>query len=270
MADLSEIRKKIDEIDEQILKLFLERMKCSAQVAQIKKESGEAVLNAAREREILEKVRDASGDESEYSVELFSTILELSRRKQNSIIDGDPDEAVIWQLLQNYRQNNCNIILIGMPGSGKTTVGRILSEKTGRQLIETDDIIREDAGMDIPSIFQDEGEEGFREREQKAVQKAAQLRGVIIATGGGVVTRAANYPPLQRSGIIYHIERDTSLLETEGRPLSQDADLGQMYLERRPMYLAFRDRTVDNSGTPEDTAMQIWGDFIETAKKRRS
>ena len=270
MADLSDIRKRIDEIDEQILRLFLERMECSAQVAQIKKESGGAVLNAAREREILERAEDSSGDESEYSRELFRTILDLSRRKQNRIIDGDLDETAIWQTLLRDRQNDSNIILIGMPGSGKTTVGRILSEKTGRELVETDDIIREEAGMDIPAIFLAEGEEGFREREEKAVGKAAQLRGVIIATGGGAVTRAVNYLPLHRSGIIYHLERNTSLLETDGRPLSQSTDLGQMYLERRPMYLAFRDRTADNSGTPEDTAMQIWGDFIETAEKRHS
>lgn len=266
---LSEIRKRIDEIDAQILDLFLQRMECSAEVARIKKESGAAVLNAAREREILDRAAEESGDESEYSRELFRTILELSRKKQVSMIDS-PDETEIWQVLLRDRENDSNIILIGMPGSGKTTVGRILSEKTGRQLIETDDIVRAEAGMDIPDIFMREGEEGFRAREEKAVEEASLRRGVIIATGGGAVTRSANYLPLHRSGIIYHIERDTSLLPTDGRPLSRQTDLGEMYLQRRPMYLAFRDRTADNSGTPEDTAMQIWGDFIETAEKRHS
>ena len=266
---LSEIRKRIDEIDREMLALFLERMECSAKVARIKKENGGAVYNAAREKEILDRVRKDSGPEGEYSAELFRAILDLSKRKQNKMIDGDIEETDIWRTLFHDRQNDSNIILIGMPGAGKTTVGRILAEKTGRQLIETDDIIREDAGMDIPAIFLNEGEDGFRLREERAVEEASAKRGVIIATGGGAVTRNANYLPLHRSGIIYHIERDTSLLPTDGRPLSQGTDLNQIYVQRRPMYLAFRDRTADNSGDPEDTAQQIWEDFVETAEKRR-
>ena len=103
---LSEIRKRIDEIDREMLALFLERMECSAEVARIKKENGGAVYNAAREKEILDRVRKDSGPEGEYSAELFRAILDLSKRKQNRIIDGDIEETDIWRTRFHDRQND--------------------------------------------------------------------------------------------------------------------------------------------------------------------
>lgn len=267
--ELTEIRDKIDIIDSQLLDLILQRLECSDAAADIKKRDNTSVLNAPRERQILEGVAERSADKAEYTVKLFRSLLEISRERMACRMDGDFRESGVGEEISAIREKQTNIILIGMPGCGKTTVAAMLGKMTGRPVIETDCLVEEEAGCTIPEIFASEGEEGFRKREKQAVIKACGLSGAVIATGGGTVTRAENYLPLHRSGIIYHLERDTKLLAIEGRPLSQMTDPDEMYRNRRHMYLAFRDRTADNNGRPEDAAMQVWEDFVETAKRIR-
>ncbi|MBP0986314.1 MAG: chorismate mutase [Oscillospiraceae bacterium] len=267
--ELSEIREKIDRIDSQLLDLFLQRLECSDAAADIKKQGSTSALNAPREKQILDEIAAESGDSSYYAVKLFRALLELSRERMVRRMDGDFRDSGMGAEIAGIRENETNIVLIGMPGCGKTTIANILGKMTGRPVIETDDIVAEDAGCSIPEIFASEGEDGFRERESRAVLKVCSASGAVIATGGGTVTRAENYLPLHRNGILYHLERDTRLLEKEGRPLSQMMDMEEMYRRRRQMYLAFRDRTADNNGRPEDAAAQVWEDFVETAKRIR-
>lgn len=267
--ELAEIRKEIDRIDPELLKLFLKRLDCSSAVAHTKKESGAPVINAQREEEIIRAVREESAGQEYYAEKLFRVLLEISRERQNELIDGDFRDSESWKAVSETRKSSLNIILIGMPGSGKTTVSGILGNMTGRPVIETDDLAAETAGRSVPEIIESDGEDAFRRIESEAVRKAALSSGVIIATGGGTVTRPENYLPLHRSGIIYHLERDTKLLPTDGRPLSRGTDMMEMYRRRRHMYLSFRDRTADNNGTAENCAAQIWEDFLETAEKRR-
>lgn len=267
--ELAEIRREIDRIDPRLLELFLERLDCSSEVAQTKKESGAPVINALRETEIIREIAERAGEKKHYAEKLFRALLELSRERQNELIDGDFRDSEAWKAVSDMRINCMNIILIGMPGSGKTTVSGILGKMTGRPVIETDDIVSKNAGRSVPQIIETEGEELFRKLESEAVLEACRNEGVIIATGGGTVTRPQNYLPLHRSGLIYHLERDTKLLPITGRPLSRNTDLNDLYRQRRHMYLSFRDRTSDNNGTAENCAVQIWEDFLETAEKRR-
>ena len=167
------------------------------------------------------------------------------------------------RILAQLRREMTNIVLIGMPGSGKTTVGEALSRLTGREAVDLDQMIAADAGCSIPEIFSREGESGFRAREAAAAAEAGKRTGVILLTGGGIVKTAANYDALHQNGRIYQLVRDLSLLPTEGRPLSQGADLEAMWRERAPLYRRFRDAEIDNSGTVEDTAAAIWRDFCE-------
>ena len=167
------------------------------------------------------------------------------------------------RILAQLRREMTNIVLIGMPGSGKTTVGEALSRLTGREAVDLDQMIAADAGCSIPEIFAREGEPGFRAREAAAAAEAGKRTGVILLTGGGIVKTAANYDALHQNGRIYQLVRDLSLLPTEGRPLSQGADLEAMWRERAPLYRRFRDAEIDNSGTVEDTAAAIWRDFCE-------
>ncbi|MBE6962672.1 MAG: shikimate kinase [Ruminococcaceae bacterium] len=169
------------------------------------------------------------------------------------------------RILGKLRQEMTNIVLIGMPGSGKSSVGARLAELTGREAVDLDKLIVQKAGMSIPEIFAAQGEAAFRALEREVTTEAGKLSGKILLTGGGVVKDERNYAPLRQNGRIYHLLRDLELLPTEGRPLSQTTKLTAMWEERRPMYERFRDAVIDNDGAIEDTAQTIWRDFCENS-----
>ncbi|MCR5346776.1 MAG: AAA family ATPase [Fretibacterium sp.] len=169
----------------------------------------------------------------------------------------------IEPILEKLRQKMENIVLIGMPGCGKTTIGKKLAELTGRPLIDIDSEIIKAAGHSIEDIFEREGETEFRRLEQEQTALAGRQIGHIIVTGGGVVKTSENYTSLHQNGRIYHLERNTALLEREGRPLSLSGNLEAMYQERRPLYEHFRDVAIQNNRTPSETADMIWRDFLE-------
>lgn len=150
-----------------------------------------------------------------------------------------------------------NIVLIGMPGSGKSTIGNLLAEKLGQKFVDADTEIVQMAGKPIPEIFAQDGEEVFRKWETAVLEHLGKQSGLVIATGGGCVTRQRNYPALHQNGSIVWLERDLSLLPTDGRPLSQANRLEEMYALRRPMYEAFADIRVENAGSPEETVAEI-------------
>lgn len=150
-----------------------------------------------------------------------------------------------------------NIVLIGMPGSGKTTIAKLLQEKTGRPLVDADEELVKNAGMTIPEIFRDFGEEAFRMMETETLSRIGMKSGQIISTGGGCVTRSMNYPLLHQNGVIICIERDVNKLARDGRPLSENSDLSKMYETRKPLYERFADHVIDNNGTPEETVAKI-------------
>ena len=165
------------------------------------------------------------------------------------------------RILAQLRQETCNIVLIGMPGSGKTTVGQALAALSGREALDLDQQIVEKAGKSIPQIFAEQGEAAFRALEREVVAEAGKLTGKLLLTGGGVVTVPENYGPLRQNGRIYHLVRDLDALPTEGRPLSQSTDLRALWETRAPLYARFRDVVIQNSGTVQETAQEIWRDF---------
>lgn len=148
-----------------------------------------------------------------------------------------------------------NIILIGMPGCGKTTVGRLLAQKIGKHFVDTDAEIEKMAKKNIPAIFAEDGEDTFRAYETKVLEELGKQSGLVIATGGGCVTKEENYPLLHQNGAIIWLQRELHKLPTDGRPLS--ADLDAMYQVRHPLYAHFADRIIDNNGTIENTISQI-------------
>lgn len=154
-----------------------------------------------------------------------------------------------------------NIVLIGMPGSGKSTIGLELSKISGLDIIDIDAEIIKNLKMSIAEIFARFGEAKFRELESSEIKKAAEKTGFIIVTGGGAVKNFKNCEFLRKNGRIYHIERDINLLEREGRPLSMSGDLEKMYRERLPLYKKFRDVAILNNRKPQDAALEILNDF---------
>jgi shikimate dehydrogenase len=150
-----------------------------------------------------------------------------------------------------------NIILIGMPGCGKSTVGKLLAERFGKTFVDADDELVKTYGMEIPAIFASEGEAGFRIKETTVLAQLGKKAGLIIATGGGCVTRPENYPLLHQNGIIFWVMRDLDHLAMDGRPLSQPENMRKMYDQRKPLYNAFSDFTVSNDCDPEETVSSI-------------
>ena len=169
-----------------------------------------------------------------------------------SIPDSEIDR--IERVLSHQMQN---IVIIGMPGSGKTTVSTMLAEKLGRKILDTDTIVSEKAGVTIPEIFAAQGEAGFRRLETEATAEVGKLSGNIISTGGGVITVTENYELLHQNGVIVWIERDTNKLARDGRPISLSTDLNELYAARLPLYERFADIKADNNGDINDTVNAI-------------
>ena len=137
-----------------------------------------------------------------------------------------------------------NIILIGMPGCGKTTTAAALGALTGREVFDCDDEIVRRTGMSIPAYFEKLGVESFRELESEVLRDICRKSGVIVATGGGVVMREKNYAALHQNGVIVYLERELSGLATEGRPLSQSGSLKELADMRLPIYKRWCDKKI--------------------------
>ena len=150
-----------------------------------------------------------------------------------------------------------NIILIGMPGCGKSTIGRLLAENQGRKFIDADRMIAEYAGMSIPEIFLKFGEDGFRKIETEVLSNLGKESGLVIATGGGCVTKQRNYSLLHQNGKIFYLLRDLDLLPTEGRPLSQANQLSDLFDRRKVLYESFADYRIDNNSSASATVSRI-------------
>ena len=177
-----------------------------------------------------------------------------------TIPDGDTEKIIarLWQ-------DRTNIVLVGMPGCGKTTVGRELARLSGKPLADLDEEIVRRAGKSIPDIFREEGEAAFRNLESRVLAEACAGHGQIIATGGGAVLQAENRAALRRTGRVYFINRALETLPRDGRPLSQKGSLEEMYRVRKPLYSAAADVLVDNSVSLEETAELIWREFCENS-----
>ena len=184
---------------------------------------------------------------------LVAQALAASEQFQDCAIDAGEIDRIEDVLTKQMR----NIILVGMPGCGKSTLAKALGETLGRQVYDADAEIEQAAGMPIPEIFARFGEEEFRRQETEALRKLGKLSAAVIATGGGAVLREENYPLLHQNGIIVFVERDLAQLPTEGRPLSMKNNLGDLYEKRLPRYRRFADVTLGNDGSVEDTLKTI-------------
>ncbi len=172
-------------------------------------------------------------------------------------------DSDIERILKTLCRDMQNIVLIGMPGSGKSTIGAILSRITGRTAVDLDEEVEKFTGCTIPDIFGALGEESFRRMEREQAQKWGKQSGNILITGGGIVKDERNYASLKQNGRIYQIERSVHSLARAGRPLSEEADLAEMYRQRQPLYKRFCDMTVQNDGSAEAAAQAIWEDYCE-------
>lgn len=180
---------------------------------------------------------------------VFAYELFTGNKVTNSKIDS------IYSEILKQKQN---IVLVGMPGSGKTTVGKLLAEKLGIEFIDTDSLIVEKHG-NITDIFKTKGESGFRDIESEIIKEFSTLQGKVIATGGGAVLRKENIKALKQNGKIYFLDRLLESLQgTPDRPLSKNADeLKVLYIERHNIYCNCADETISENTTPQAAVRRI-------------
>jgi len=191
-----------------------------------------------------------------YAGGLYMLVAQAKRASELFTNSEIPDSEVdrIEALLQKSMQN---IVVVGMPGCGKSTVAKALAEALGRPLFDSDQRVAEMAGKAIPEIFASDGEPVFRELETEAIRELGKLSGAVIATGGGAVLREENYPLLHQNGVILWLQRDIDKLPKDGRPISLQSDLCELYKAREPHYRRFADHIIDNNSALEDTIRSI-------------
>lgn len=174
------------------------------------------------------------------------------------------DDVLIEKVIKELAAELFNVVFIGMPGSGKTKISKIISKKLKKRFVDTDAKIEEFSNMTIPCIFKNYGEEEFRKMERKVLKDFGKMNNLSLSTGGGSVLNEKNYLCLKQNGRIYWIKRNLDLLKTDERPLSKNFDeLKKMYKKRKYLYESFSDKTIENNYLLDDCIREILEDFYE-------
>lgn len=175
-------------------------------------------------------------------------------------LEKEIDDAIIDRLYQAIRRQRGNLVLIGMPSAGKTTIGKRLANRLHKDFIDLDEVVVKQAGMAIPDIFARFKEEGFRDLEEKAALAVSMENGKVIATGGGTIKRKENMDYLRQNGIVVFLDRDVDKLTSSdpNRPLSKSPGaLRQLYEQRIELYRTYADHIAANNGDMETTITDI-------------
>ena len=187
-------------------------------------------------------------------------LIAQAKQSVEFFLDKSIDDQIIDDIYQDMLRERCNIVLIGMPSAGKTTIGKMLEDRMQKEFIDLDDVIIEKAGKSIPEIFEESGEAGFRAIETEAAIEVSKLNNKIIATGGGTIKHKVNMDYLRQNGITIFIDRDVDKLISSdpNRPLSKSSDaLAKMHAERLPLYQKYAAYVAVNNSDIESTVTEI-------------
>ncbi len=177
--------------------------------------------------------------------------------------NGNSHPKLIELMYNDIRAKKENIVLVGMPASGKTTVGKILAKKLDKRLVDTDDLITQRIGMSIKDFFDLHGEEAFRDIEGQIIKELADKSSLIISTGGGAILKEENISALKYNGTIYFIDRPINkLMPTRSRPLASDrASIEKRYNERYSIYRGCCDVRIAADGESAEVAEKIMENY---------
>ena len=240
---LNEYRKQLDEIDNTLVDAFSKRLETIDRISAYKRAQHLDAYDPSREREMLERLSARVPEAQRHAVlSLYEAILAISKAQQRFL--------------------NTNIVLIGMPGAGKTAVARQLSALLARPIASTDEEAERRIGGSIESLFHTKGEAAFRAIETDVVRSLTSVWGSIIATGGGTILSEENRRVLRANSRIYYIRRPLDELDTTGRPLSQgEGALLRLYEQRHGIYENFSDVQLDADDGFSVTAKKIADEF---------
>ena len=219
----------------------------------------DAVYNPLRTRLVLQARDNGARAQSG----LYMLVAQAAAACEHFLGEKLPGDTLrkVYRTVHGEKQN---IVLTGMPGSGKSTVGRILAREMGREFVDTDTEIIRLAKKSIPDIFAQRGEAYFRDLESQAIAELSQRTGLVIATGGGAILRAENVRRLRQNGRIYFLDRPVEdIVPTGDRPLSRDREaLEKRYAERYPRYVTAADTRIPVTGAADTVAKAIREEFV--------
>lgn len=167
--------------------------------------------------------------------------------------------TLLDSIFADVKSQKQNIVLTGMPGSGKSTIGKAVAEKLNREFIDTDEEIKKEIKMEISDYFEKFGEKAFRDVETEVIKEIAKKSSIVIATGGGAILREENINALKMNGVIYYMDRPLEdIIPTSDRPLASNVEaIKKRYNERHDIYISTADKFVKVTGNPDDAVKQI-------------
>ena len=226
---ISSLRADIDEIDGEIIKLLVERNELALQLAENKRALGLPLENAEREKEVIKRCRDDASGFSGAISSVYAEVIKQSKRIQ---------------------RRHQNLYFVGMPNCGKTRLALQVGRAMKKTYVDTDTLIMKRTGKTIDAIFDESGEASFRAIENEVLTDCAYLGGLIVATGGGILTNPDNVPILKNSGVVVFLDRSLDKLvnaKIKNRPLIRSGEeaVKKLYYERIKQYRGASDLTVD-------------------------
>ena len=198
------------------------------------------------------------------SVNGLSMLVAQAKRAAEIFTDTCLSDDVIEKIRADVEAQTVNVVLVGMPGCGKSTVGRLVAEALGRELVDSDEEIKRVAGVTPSEIIKSKGEAEFRKIESQVLSDICKQSSLVIATGGGAVTIPDNKDILRQNGVVVFIDRDLRVLATDDRPLS--VNLPALYEKRLPMYKDFAHTMVDGNTDAKTVADRILATFREALR----
>lgn len=193
---------------------------------------------------------------------LYMLVAQAAKAAEHFFDDSTMPQKTNRVYAEIYK-SKLNLVLIGMPGSGKTSIGRLIAERTGRAFCDTDDVFVEENGTAISDFFAEYGEKAFRDSESEIVKRLGEKNGIVIATGGGAVLREENVNALGQNGLIVFLDRDIEkIVPTADRPLGNSRDaIEKRYRERYPIYCAAADIRIESNNDVETVADEVMKEF---------